>query len=90
MLGHTFLYAYDKAGNLIQSAAQRSGVLNYVYDKIGHIQEARNSQTCCSETKNYWFIAGLSAVAVVAIVSPLDGPLGDAATIGALSGALSQ
>ncbi|MFQ3071979.1 hypothetical protein ACKJPP_08390 [Neisseria polysaccharea] len=35
-------YAYDKAGNLIQSADQRSGVLNYVYDKIGRIQEARN------------------------------------------------
>lgn len=29
-------------------------------------------------------------VAVVAIVSPLDGPLGDVAAIGALSGALSQ
>ena len=43
-------YAYDKAGNLIQSADQRSGVLNYVYDKIGHIQEARNSQTGRSET----------------------------------------
>ena len=35
-LGHT--YAYDKAGNLIQSADQRSGVLNYIYDKIGRIQ----------------------------------------------------
>ena len=43
-------YAYDKAGNLIQSADQRSGVLNYVYDKIGRIQEARNSQTGRSET----------------------------------------
>ncbi|MGN6951423.1 RHS repeat-associated core domain-containing protein, partial [Neisseria sp. P0014.S002] len=43
-------YAYDKAGNLIQSANQRSGVLNYVYDKIGRIQEARNSQTDRSET----------------------------------------
>ncbi|MGN6891059.1 type IV secretion protein Rhs, partial [Neisseria sp. P0014.S004] len=42
--------AYDKAGNLIQSANQRSGVLNYVYDKIGRIQEARNSQTDRSET----------------------------------------
>ena len=31
-------YAYDKAGNLIQSADQRSGVLHYVYDKIGRIQ----------------------------------------------------
>ncbi|MBF1648478.1 MAG: RHS repeat protein, partial [Rothia dentocariosa] len=26
-------YAYDKAGNLIQSADQRGGVLNYFYDK---------------------------------------------------------
>ena len=42
-------YAYDKAGNLIQSADQRSGVLHYVYDKIGRIQEARNSQTGRSE-----------------------------------------
>ena len=49
-LGHTFAYAYDKAGNLIQSADQRSGVLNYVYDKIGRIQEAHNSQTGRSET----------------------------------------
>ena len=49
-LGHTFAYAYDKAGNLIQSADQRSGVLHYVYDKIGRIQEARNSQTGRSET----------------------------------------
>ena len=38
-------YAYDKAGNLIQSADQRSGVLNYVYDKIGRIQEAANKIT---------------------------------------------
>ena len=43
-------YAYDKAGNLIQSADQRSGVLHYIYDKIGRIQEARNSQTGRSET----------------------------------------
>ena len=43
-------YAYDKAGNLIQSADQRSGVLHYVYDKIGRIQEARNSQTGRCET----------------------------------------
>ncbi|HHX2516567.1 TPA: RHS repeat-associated core domain-containing protein, partial [Neisseria subflava] len=43
-------YAYDKAGNLIQSADQRSGVLNYIYDKIGRIQEARNNQTGRSET----------------------------------------
>ncbi len=43
-------YAYDKAGNLIQSADQRSGVLHYVYDKIGRIQEARNSQSGRSET----------------------------------------
>ena len=43
-------YAYDKAGNLIQSADQRGGVLNYVYDKIGRIQEARNSQSGRSET----------------------------------------
>ena len=43
-------YAYDKAGNLIQSADQRSGVLNYVYDKIERIQEARNNQTGRSET----------------------------------------
>ena len=43
-------YAYDKAGNLIQSADQRSGVLHYVYDKIGRIQEARNRQTGRSET----------------------------------------
>ena len=43
-----------------------------------------------SDNKNYWYIAGLSFVAVVAIVSPLDGPLGDVAAIGALSGALSQ
>ena len=42
-------YAYDKAGNLIQSADHRSGVLNYVYDKLGRIQEARNSQTGHSE-----------------------------------------
>lgn len=39
---------------------------------------------------NYWYIAGLSVVAVVVIVSPLDGPLGDVTAIGALSGALSQ
>ena len=43
-----------------------------------------------SDNKNYWYIAGLSFVAVVAIVSPLDGPLGDVVAIGALSGALSQ
>ena len=48
MFNHS--YDYDKAGNLIQSADQRSGVLHYVYDKIGRIQEARNSQTGRSET----------------------------------------
>lgn len=49
-----------------------------------------NTREKQSDNKNYWFIAGLSVVVVVAIVSPLDGPLGDVATIGALSGALSQ
>ena len=52
-MGHTFAYAYDKAVNLIQSADQRSDVLNYVYDKIGCIQEARNSQNGRSETEPY-------------------------------------
>ncbi|QEY26239.1 RHS repeat-associated core domain-containing protein [Neisseria zalophi] len=33
-------YRYDKAGNLIQTADQRSGVLDYVYDKIGRIKTA--------------------------------------------------
>ncbi|WP_399553523.1 hypothetical protein [uncultured Veillonella sp.] len=37
----------------MQSAAQRSGVLNYVYDKIGRIQEAHNSQNGRSETEPY-------------------------------------
>ncbi|WP_372337949.1 RHS repeat-associated core domain-containing protein [Neisseria bergeri] len=50
MCSLTISFAYDKAGNLIQSADQRSGVLNYVYDKIGRIREARNSQTGRSET----------------------------------------
>lgn len=51
-----------------------------------------NTREKRSDNKNYWFIAGLSVVVVVvvAIVSPLDGPLGNVATIGALSGALSQ
>ena len=44
-------FEYDPVtSNLIQSADQRSGVLNYIYDKIGRIQEARNSQTGRSET----------------------------------------
>ena len=43
-----------------------------------------------SDNKNYWYIAGLTVVAVIAIVSPLDGSLGDVAAIGALSDALSQ
>ncbi len=42
-------YAYDKAGNLIQTADQRSGVLDYVYDKIGRIESATNKQTGSSE-----------------------------------------
>ena len=45
-------YAYDKAGNLIQSANQRSGVLNYVYDKIGRIQEAANKLTTIKMEEN--------------------------------------
>ena len=49
-----------------------------------------NTREKRSDNKNYWFIAGLSVVVVVAIVSALDGPLSDVATIGALSGALSQ
>ncbi|QMT36458.1 DUF6531 domain-containing protein [Neisseria wadsworthii] len=32
-------YHYDKAGNLIQLIDLRSGVLNYVYDKLGRIQK---------------------------------------------------
>ena len=43
-----------------------------------------------SDNKNYWYIAGLAVVAAVAIVSPLDGPFGDAAALGALGSALSQ
>lgn len=42
-------YSYDKAGNLIQTADQRSGVLDYVYDKIGRIESATNKQTGSSE-----------------------------------------
>ena len=43
-----------------------------------------------SDNKNYWYIADLTVVAVIAIVSPLDGSLDDVADIGALSDALSQ
>ena len=43
-----------------------------------------------SDNKNYWYIAGLTVIAVVAIVSPLDGPFGDTAALGALGSALSQ
>lgn len=35
-------YAYDKAGNLIQSADQRGGVLNYVYDKARRLTILNN------------------------------------------------
>ncbi|WP_082392058.1 RHS repeat domain-containing protein, partial [Neisseria sp. 83E34] len=42
-------YRYDKAGNLIQTADQRSGVLDYVYDKLGRIESAVNKQTGHSE-----------------------------------------
>ncbi|MFS6938996.1 RHS repeat-associated core domain-containing protein, partial [Neisseria animaloris] len=38
-------YRYDQAGNLIQTADQRSGVLDYVYDKLGRIESAVNKQT---------------------------------------------
>lgn len=43
-----------------------------------------------SDNKNYWYIAGLTVVAVVAIASPLDRSFGDAAALGALGNALSQ
>ena len=43
-----------------------------------------------SDNKNYWYIAGLAVIAVVAIVSPLDGPFGDAAALDDLGSALSQ
>ncbi|UOO85616.1 RHS domain-containing protein [Neisseria dumasiana] len=42
-------YRYDQAGNLIQTADQRSGVLDYVYDKLGRIESAVNKQTGRSE-----------------------------------------
>ncbi|VEF00440.1 RHS repeat-associated core domain-containing protein [Neisseria canis] len=42
-------YRYDQAGNLIQTADQRSGVLDYVYDKLGRIESAVNKQTGSSE-----------------------------------------
>ncbi|WP_425312869.1 RHS repeat-associated core domain-containing protein [Neisseria dumasiana] len=42
-------YRYDQAGNLIQTADQRSGVLDYVYDKLGRIESAVNKQTGHSE-----------------------------------------
>ena len=43
-----------------------------------------------SDNKNYWYIAGLTVIAAVDIVSPLDRPLGDAAALVALGSALSQ
>ena len=43
-----------------------------------------------SDNKNYWYISGLTVIVVVAIVSPLDGPFGDTAALGALGSALSQ
>ncbi|WP_244963471.1 hypothetical protein [Neisseria wadsworthii] len=42
-------YRYDQAGNLIQTADQRSGVLDYVYDKLGRIESAVNKQSGSSE-----------------------------------------
>ncbi|WP_107878762.1 RHS repeat domain-containing protein [Neisseria animaloris] len=42
-------YRYDQAGNLIQTADQRSGVLDYAYDKLGRIESAVNKQTGHSE-----------------------------------------
>ena len=67
--------------------------LKWILDQTGtdpHAFKADYVGKKQSDNKNYWYIVGLSVVAVVAIVSPLDGPLGDVAAIGALGGALSQ
>lgn len=57
---------------------------------------ATQCSNCSSEqeksksNKNYLLVGGLSIVAAVAIISPFDGPLGDAAALGALGTALAQ
>ena len=49
-----------------------------------------SKQEKSKSNKNYLLIAGLGVVAVAAVLSPFDGPFGDAAAIGALGGALAQ
>ncbi|WP_283129722.1 RHS repeat domain-containing protein, partial [Neisseria lactamica] len=57
---------------------------------------ATQCSNCSSEqeksksNKNYLLIGGLSIVAAVAIISPFDGSLGDAAALGTLGTALAQ
>ncbi|WP_185711683.1 hypothetical protein [Conchiformibius steedae] len=65
--------------------------------KIKSCWVSNPTYACCSSkqeksksNKNYLLIAGLGVVAVAAVLSPFDGPFGDAAAIGALGGALAQ
>ena len=97
-VSHYDVYKQNKTGELL---LRRKNSSEFIRTGIGcddDLPPLPHQQKKCSSTqgkkqsdnKNYWYIAGLSVVAVVAIVSPLDGPLGDVAAIGVLSGALSQ
>ena len=97
-VSHYDVYKQNKTGELL---LRRKNSSEFIRTGIGcddDLPPPTAPETKCSSTqakkrsdnKNYWYIAGLAVVAAVAIVSPLDGPFGDAAALGALGSALSQ
>lgn len=97
-VSHYDVYKQNKTGELLLRRKKSSEFIRIGIGCDDDLPSPTAPAKKCSSTqgkkqsanKNYWFIAGLSVVVVVAIVSPLDGYLGDVATIGALSDTLSQ
>lgn len=97
-VSHYDVYKQNKTGELL---LRRKNSSEFIRTGIGCDDElpppTAPAKKCSStqgkkrsDNKNYWYIAGLTVVAVVAIASPLDGPFGDAAALVALGSALSQ
>ena len=97
-VSHYDVYKQNKTGELL---LRRKNSSEFIRTGIGCDDElpppTAPAKKCSStqgkkrsDNKNYWYIAGLTVIAAVDIVSPLDRPLGDAAALVALGSALSQ
>ena len=97
-VSHYDVYKQNKTGELLLrrkillNLLEQELVAMMIYLLLLHQQKNvhQHKEKKRSDNKNYWYIAGLTVIAAVDIVSPLDRSFGDAAALVALGSALSQ